>query len=1368
MPPVTNNGGASAAAAAAAEARARAAAEAARKAAEAAQRAAEAARQQAEAARKAAEAAKQQAEAAKQQAAAAQKEVAAAKENFSTEKKALGDKLKELKPKANEAGQKPNLQADQKALKAAQDQKAKVDEAHKKLQAAEAKLQAAEKKIQAAEEKSVLASKQAETQMHAANEAAKAEGLKPPYSDKELQKNQVSAQQVKDAFDGASAQRQAELNKSLGVDGTQDTQAIQKELGADREVARLSAKPETKAVLDQLGIRDGKDLNKLANRLDSQANAQGDLSNVPLLGNLQNADLKGVKDKQALSEVLQGAGNTLEGNSKALLTDKKFADAVANGTSPHEAAKARTDLNENEKAAQDAQSRKGLEQLGVSQQQFQEMKPEQQKQYLDAAKASAENKPADVLRAFGDNVPKDVANRVYENPEVKKGLEQLGLDKETFLESGKGMAHLTEASLAKDPQGAIAQLNQAAQQNPQLRGVAAEAIGRKAEQLPAGPEREILQNRTLVREMLEKPDTQKALDGLAKGELSSIADVQDPKVRNQLLETAAKDPHLKATLDKAGLKPQDLQNLGAGQANVLKALESFQAPTALDNIPFIGQRPETDPTKALEQLRDAVAADPKAKAVAEKLGGAVIDSAATDPRFKEGLDKLGMDPKVLKAKGPAAAADLLQASESATRGDTAGTLTALREAHATAPNVATDAVTKFAGTLKSEGKEGEIKTLLGDKKTAEALLSDPNSAAAFDSIAKGDVGKAIDQLGPNKALRDQVIDQAAKNPEFKKGLEQSGVSVKQLKDYTGPAAGKLYDAVTGAGRGDFEGSLRAFRDAAQQDPKAVDLATQGVTTFANKSFPGTDGASQAMKSLLGDKATVQQLLTNPKLNDAFDALSNKDLLEGLKDAKGNQQAVNSTVDALTQNPAFKKAFDDLGLSADTLKKNPQGLDNFVGAAVKMVDGDKLGALGHLRDAMVDNKVPFEPVIKQSIDKLAAGMDDKGKEGLVKTLISGDPKQTEALLKNGGAFDAIAEGNTAEGVARLLADDKTAQAAAERIFEHGPTAEMLGKLGIDSPEKLMQYRETAGELVSAAQNLAEGNIAEGLKNIGKAALALPTEDRAKLIEGLGNALPLPAKYEGLFKAAAGLITDPGFIEHLGKGIEELVKNQNPAAFISELSEGLGAAAEGNPDAATAFLNELPKVLPQDNPLAKFFSDETLNGQLVETGALTSVLNGVAKFADGDVLGALSEIGGAFGDLLGAGDGFLGQDVVGKEGLEAVGRLFKQTYGVLPESVQNKVEAKVAEIGGKGLIGSIPILGDAINIGSSIGPFVDALGGDDNIEKVLTGAQLALDVVGVVPGADAFTTPLKQGIGIVQTVRDVAQSAETINDFREAYI
>ena len=1349
MPPVTNNG-ASAAAAAAAEARARAAAEAARKAAEAAQRAAEAARQQAEAARKAAEAAKQQAEAAKQQAAAAQKEVAAAKESFSTEKKALGDKLKELKPKAAEAGQKPNLQADQKALKATQDQKAKVDEAHKKLQAAEARLQAAEKKVQAAEEKSVLASKQAETQMQAANEAAKAEGLKPPYSDEQLQKNQVSAQQVKDAFEGASSQRQAELNKSLGVDGTQNTQAIQKELGADREVARLAARPETKAVLDQLGIRDGKDLNKLANRLDAQANAQGDFSNVPFLGNLQNADLKGVKNKEALAQVLQGAGNTLEGNSKALLTDKKFAEAVANGTSPHDAAKARTDLNENEKAAQDTQARQGLEQLGVSQQEFQELPPEQQTQYLDAAKASAENKPADVLRAFGDNVPKDIAQRVSENPEVKKGLEKLGLDQETFLQSGKGMANLTEAAVAKDPQAAIAQLNQATQQNPQLRGVAAEAIGRKAEQLPAGPEREILQNRTLVREMLEKPDTQKALDGLAKGELSSIAEVQDPKVRNQLLNTAAKDPEFKATLDEAGLKPQALQNLGAGQANVLKALES------------------EDPTQSLTQLRDAVAADPKAQAVAEKLGGSIIDSAAQDPRFQEGLEQLGLDAKTLKAKGPAAAADLLKASEAATRGDTAGTLTALREAHKSAPGVATDAITKFARTLESEGQEGEIRTLLGDKKTVEALLADPNSAAAFDSIAKGDVGKAIDQLGPNKALRDQVIDRAATNPEFKKGLEQSGVSVQQLKQYTGPAAGKLYDAVNNAGQGEFEDSLRAFRDAAQQDPNAVELATQGVTTFANKNFPGTDGASQAMKSLLGNKDTVRQLLTNPQLNDAFDALSSENLLEGLKDAKGNQQAVNSTVDALTQSPAFKKAFEDLGLSAETLKKNPEGLDNFVGAAVKMVDGDELGALGHLRDAMVDNKVPFEPVIKQSIDKLAAGLDDKGKEGLVKTLLSGDPKQTEALLKNGGAFDAIAEGNTAEAVARLLADDTTAQAASERIFEHEPTAEMLGKLGIDSPEKLMQYRDTAGELVSAAQNFADGNIAEGLKDIGQAALELPTEDRARLIESLGNALPLPAKYEGIFKAAAGLITDPGFIEHLGKGIEELIKNQNPAAFISELSEGLGAAAEGNPEAATAFLNELPKVLPQDNPLAKFFSDETLNGQLVETGALTSVLNGVAKFAEGDVLGALGEIGGAFGDLISAGDGFLGQDVVGKEGLEAVGRLFKQTYGVLPESVQDKVEAKVAEIGGKGLIGSIPILGDAINIGGSIGPFVDALKGDDNIEKVLTGAQLALDVVGVLPSADAFITPIKQGIGIVQTVREVAQSAETINDFREAYI
>jgi hypothetical protein len=1350
-----NDSGAAAAAAAAA----RAAAEAAKRAAE------EAARRAAAAAAEAAAKAAAKAAAAQAAKASAKQEASAAKKNLAAEKQALAEKEKALKPQEpkkpdpaeakrpdeDKKAEPKKLEADKKALKEVEAQKAKVAEAEKKLKAAESKLQAAE-------EETAVSAKEAETRMREANDVAKAQGAKPAFSDEQIKKNELTANQVKAAFDGASGRRKEELAKVLGVDGGQDTKAIERELGADRDFAKLSSKPENKATMDQLGIRDGKDLIKLADRVDAQANrADGTRRSGDL-------DFSKVQDKEALSRVLQGAGNTLEGNSKELLTDKKFADAVASGKPPQEAAKERTDLNAQEKAATQGDAREGLDELGVTQQQFQELKPEEQKQYLDAAQATADGKPAEALRAFGDKVPKDVADRVYENPDVKKGLDKLGVDKETFLASGKGMADLTAASQAKDPKAAISELTKAADKNGELRNVASEAITRKAAELPEGPERKILEDSSMVREMLEKPETQQTLNKLAEGDLSAIAGVQNEKVRNSLLDKAATDPSIKATLDKAGLKPQDLKGLGSGQADVLKALEASPEPSLMDRLNPFDSNPKTDPVKSLELLKSAAAADPKAKAVAEKLADSTIDSAKNDPRFKEGMDKLGLDAKTLQAKD-LAAADLLKASESATQGDTEGTLTSLRKASEGAPNVSVDAVTKYADGLKAEGTEGQIKTLLGDKKTAEALLSDKNNAGAFDSIAKGDVGKALDQLGPNKALRNQVIDQAATNPEFKKGLEEAGLTPKQLKDYSGPAMEQLYNAVDGAGRGDFEGSLGSFRDAVTKDPQLANLATDAVTTFAKKSIDGTDGASKALESLLGDKATVKQMLTNPKLEGAFDALSSKDLISGLKDAKGNQEAANAAVDALYQNADVKKAFDDLGLSADTLKKNPEGLDNFVGAAVAMMDGDKMKAAGALRDAMVENKVPFKPAIEESFKKLTEGLSDKGPEGVLKSLLSGP--NTEKLLAEGDGFKSLAEGDTAKGVAELLGNDKIKEDVAKQLMEHQPTADFLGKMGIDSPEALLRHSDTVGNLISAGSKIADGDIAGGLKELGEGISTLPPNLKSKLTDALAQALPLPAKYEGLFSAAAGVLSEPGFLEHLGKGIEELTKNNNPGAFIRELSTGLSAAVESNPEAATNFLNELPKALPADNPIGKFFGDQDLNAALVETGALSGVFNGVAKLAEGDITGALGEIGGAFGDLIKAGDGFLGQDVVGKDGLQSVGRLFKQIYGVLPEGVQDKIEKKAAEVGGKGLLGSIPIFGDAINIASDIGPFIDALKGDDNVEKILTGSQLALDVVGLVPGADVFTTPLKQGVAVIQSVRELSESAETVSQFKDAF-
>ncbi len=196
---------------------------------------------------------------------------------------------------------------------------------------AQAKADAAAKKLQAAEEDVAAKAKAAEDAMAKANAAAKAEKKPEPYSADALKKNQLQANEVKNAFDGASARRKEDLSKLLGVDGSAKPNDIARELDADRQYTQLAGDPKNQATLAQLGIKDGKDLLKLGDRLEGQMNRKDGARRA------DDADFSQVKDTAALERILKGVGETRSGDAKKALTNDTFVSLVAGGASPADA-----------------------------------------------------------------------------------------------------------------------------------------------------------------------------------------------------------------------------------------------------------------------------------------------------------------------------------------------------------------------------------------------------------------------------------------------------------------------------------------------------------------------------------------------------------------------------------------------------------------------------------------------------------------------------------------------------------------------------------------------------------------------------------------------------------------------------------------------------------------------------------------------------------------------------------------------------------------------------------------------------------------------------------------------------------------------
>ncbi|WP_257462892.1 globin family protein [Archangium lipolyticum] len=1022
MTTINGNGSAAAAAAAAAAARARAEAEARRRA------AAEAARKAAEAARKAA------AEAAKKAAAQAAK-AAAAKKAAEAAKAAAAKKAAEAK--------KADPKKDPAAAKKAQEEAKK---AHQEAVASQKAAEAAQKAAEAAKAEAAKAAQVAQKATVEANEAAKAEGKPEPFPLRnELQKT---------GFESANG---GDASAKLGGASGPSKKELQSQLDANSDYERLAQKPETRQALDKLGIKDGSGLKDLGEKL--ARSADGDAARDAATTKLEEAR-KGTEPK-ALADIIQAAGKAAGGEAGKVV-DQKFAEAVAGGKSPREAALA-------QKAdAIPEETKKGLEKLGVKPEEYAGASKKAQEHLAAAGEAALKDKPEEALSHLSD-----VAS------EGSRALAEKGLA--ALAEQAKpGLGR----ELLKDP------------------NVAKQVLDDKGTNAALG----------------------KILGGDPKAKLEGLKDLtRNDALRDTALKAAGKDADIQASLKKAGLEAKDLETLGKGAEGVLDAvgqLEAGQSDKALTSLrDALKANPELSKGEVARKLFSKVAAgaegvakdllsDPKVRekvleggaaaldAVAklangetqlagladlaknEKLRDVVANVAGKAQAVKDALAKVGLEPKdLLHAKD--ALPSLLDAAQKVGNKDFGGALDSVR-----------DALQK-SGPLGEKLLEGLAKQLPEGMGVGKSILKDPaviqeliHNDEAFESAKKllqdGKQLEGVAGLLKNESLRNAVIDAAAKDETLKAKLDKVGLTAEDLKQ-AGAAAPHLVEA----GRALLEGNdwKKALDELGQAGGAAPDL----LNKLGQKIYEKLPAGVQEKLSNLG--------ITQEHLKEAGAALPH---------------LVNAGEAFAAGKP--EEALKELGQAL-------QGSPEIVSTMLNKV-GEKLKP-GLLRDVLTDQNLVKELVsnkeLHSSIGQLLSGTPEGIKEGL-RGISANAPAMTaiaESLWKNEGLRTKLEKigFESAEDLAdagSALDDIMTLKESIENK-DFGQAIESFGGVINDLPDGLKdriadKLTKTMKLPPGLADVVLQGGEAlsdpEVRKNLGEAVNAFTKGDVPGFIEALG--------------------------------------------------------------------------------------------------------------------------------------------------------------------------------------------------------------------------------------------------------------------------
>jgi hypothetical protein len=720
--------------------------------------------------------------------------------------------------------------------------------------------------------------------------------------------------------------------------------------------------------------------------------------------------------------------------------------------------------------------------------------------------------------------------------------------------------------------------------------------------------------------------------------------------------------------------------------------------------------------------------------------GELLNALANNSWVQEQLGALGLTPEQL---GDAVnlLPGLLDAGQEALAGNWDKALDKLQQIGANLTPALKDLITKGVNTAAQHLPEDHpLKPYLTDPAVARALLD--SAPGVMQGLASGDPWAAVQAVAGNEALRNAVIDVAAKNPAFTERLTQLGLTPDDVKA-AGAALPQLTEGIRLWEAGEYEAAMGQFGEAAVTAAPAM---AKVVSKLAEKLPDGP------LKSLLQDTqlmtALVQSgpgIVAKLQRGDITGAMQDIDSNPALKEALKQSPVVDGLLAQMGVPPELR---DEALEIAPTLVIAAQAAANqdwdTVVSQLQHAVANAPGITGHL-GKMLASKIPGEGPVQDAVRALLSDGNllqtlatDSSLHQNLKDLLSGDPARMMPGLQGIASNPAVQD------------------AAAGALWAAmGPK---LQELGIQSAEELKGLLGAVPDLLTAFDHAQNGRWPEALSTLGTALGKVPPGALANVLNTIAQKLDLPPgmeKLRGLFSSLGDILQTQGGAQAVGDLVDAF--RTGDVTKLGSALKNLGTAiTQLDPTQQENLLNALGDCLP--GKLGELFKDKELNKALAQSGALSHLFNAGERLIHGDFEGALTELGEAAISLLGG----LPPSVDSlKDGLENFGRLFMRFFETLPNAIRNRIEMAVMAATSN-LFGNIPLIGDAIDAGKDLMELIDELQQGDNLGVVLAGAQLAVDGAKWTQVGKVFTGPLEMALSIAQSADDALDAYDEIKD------
>ncbi|MGI5863019.1 MAG: hypothetical protein ACOX6T_13290 [Myxococcales bacterium] len=992
-----------------------------------------------------------------------------------------------------------------------------------------------------------------------------------------------------------------------------------------------------------------------------------------------------------------------------------------------------------------------------------------------------------------------IRNRVLDvvaaDARIAAGMSALGLTAADLRASGGALPRLIEAAdLAGkgDLPGAATKLGEAAKE---AAPVIEKAVLHLAQKLPEGLPRTLLTDPKVVSELVRNPELHEAYGKLIKGDgLGALEGLLDnATIRNRVLDLVAADARVAAGMSALGLTAADLRASGGALPRLIEAaghatngdpkaaLEALveaaeqAAPAVEKAIVHIAGKLPAGPARTLltdaevvhdlvtnrdlhASIKQLVSGDASA-GIQGLLGNATvrdhaIEALASDPSIRKVTDGLGLTVDDLKSAG-AALPHLYTAADAVARGDTKAALEALAEAAKEAAPAIEKAIVHVAGKLPA----GPARTLLTDAAVVHDLVTNSDLHASIKQLASGDASEGIQGLLSNATVRDHVIDALARDPSIQKLTDKLGLTVDDLKT-AGAALPHLFAAADAAARGDTKAALAALGEAAKT---SVPLAEKAVKGLAAK-LPAT-GAAGILRSALTDAQVVHDLLTDSNFHSAIGKLVDGDIAGALQSLGKARNVRDHLIDALAKNPTVAAGLQKIGLTATDLKQAGDALPEIFGAVQDAAAGELQLALRHLGEAA--KKAPS--LVEKAIIAVASKLPDDGPAGMAKALFT-DPEFVSTIVENKDvhrAFQRMVSGEFTDGLGELLGNKVICGKVAEVLANNPTIKKVLAPLGITSAKDIAAIGAALPTVMELASDIKGGRVGEAFQDLGQILGELPPDLRSRMVGNLADKLKLPTWAKDVAVTVAGLLGNKEVAQSFAEAVEAFQRG-DVKGFVAGLADTAQTIAVTNPELAKAFLNSLSRL---PGSFGKLFASPELNEMVVESGSIEHVFAAAKKLANGDVGGALEELGNSFKDLLSAGKPIkiAGQELpIGEDGLKALGLMFERFIDALPDKVKAKIAEATAKMAAKVGLSAVPVIGDIVGGAADAWDLVQAIkNGESGFDIAMAAAKVALDIAGAFQVVKPFTVPLKMAIGAAQVVKTTADIVESVQEFQEEF-